>query len=225
METYSTEEQQLQRLKDWWKKNGNSVLIGILAAIVLVFGWQTWQAGKETRRQEASALYSQLLETMTVTQESRLGGDEAKLKAQQATMETLAEQLKSDYEQTEYAVFAAMMLAKEAVLSEDLSKAQAELEWALENTEIEATKIILNLRLARVLAAKELYDSALARLASLPEAQQLADYQEVRGDIQMAMGDFAKAKDSYSQALTLAGAGANNTILQMKLDNLESKGN
>lgn len=225
METYSTEEQQLQRLKDWWKKNGNSVLIGILAAIVLVFGWQTWKAGKETRRQEASALYSQLLEAVTVSQESRLSGEEEQLAAQQATLNTLADQLKTDYEKSEYAVFSAMILAKEAVLSKDLDLAQTELEWALEHTEVEATKLILNLRLARVLAAKEQYEPALAQLSSMPEGEKLGDYQAVRGDIQMAMGDLDSAKQSYTQAITLAGPGANNTILQMKLDHLESKGN
>ena len=35
-----TEEETVQAIKDWWKKNGSSLLIGVGAALAIVFGWQ-----------------------------------------------------------------------------------------------------------------------------------------------------------------------------------------
>ena len=222
MDTHSTEEQQIDYIKRWWKSNGNGVLIGIIAAIALVFGWQTFQASKETKRQEASAVYSQLVEALGVAQESRLSGDPDKLDAQQATIQTLAEQIRSDFGDTEYAVFAAMMLAKEAVFAKDLVAATAQLNWALEHTTIPATKSIVNLRLARLLAAEKDYEAALAKLDAVEPGVLADNYAEVRGDIYVSMGDTEKAVESYAKAMEMDSSsdGANRAILKIKHDSL-----
>ena len=38
-----TEEEQIEAIKQWWKKNGSSLLIGVGLALAIVFGWQAWQ--------------------------------------------------------------------------------------------------------------------------------------------------------------------------------------
>ena len=46
-----TEEEQIEAIKRWWKKNGSSLLLGIALALAIVFGWQAWQnhqAGAQT---------------------------------------------------------------------------------------------------------------------------------------------------------------------------------
>ena len=45
-----TEEEQVQAIKDWWKNNGSSLLIGIGAALAIVFGWQAWQNHQATNQ-------------------------------------------------------------------------------------------------------------------------------------------------------------------------------
>ena len=43
MADYETEEEQIEALKDWWRENGNSLLIGVAVALVAVFGFRGWQ--------------------------------------------------------------------------------------------------------------------------------------------------------------------------------------
>ena len=56
-----TEEEQIQAIKDWWKKNGSSLLIGIGAALAIVFGWQAWQNHQAQQRTEAANQFANLL--------------------------------------------------------------------------------------------------------------------------------------------------------------------
>ena len=56
-----TEEEQIQAIKDWWKKNGSSLLIGIGAALAIVFGWQAWQNSQAQQRTEAANQFANLL--------------------------------------------------------------------------------------------------------------------------------------------------------------------
>jgi predicted negative regulator of RcsB-dependent stress response len=34
-----TEEEQIAAIKNWWKENGNSLLMAVVAAIAIIFGW------------------------------------------------------------------------------------------------------------------------------------------------------------------------------------------
>ena len=61
MEIYDSEEEQVAALKAWWKENKNSVIIGAVLGISLVIGWNYWQAQKLKQAEQASALYSELL--------------------------------------------------------------------------------------------------------------------------------------------------------------------
>ena len=56
-----TEEEQVQAIKDWWKNNGSSLLIGIGAALAIVFGWQAWQNHQAQQRAEAANQFANLL--------------------------------------------------------------------------------------------------------------------------------------------------------------------
>ena len=62
-----TEEEQVQAIKDWWKKNGSSLLIGIGAALAIVFGWQAWQNHQAQQRTEAANQFANLLVDMAVS--------------------------------------------------------------------------------------------------------------------------------------------------------------
>lgn len=47
---HRTEEEQVAALKQWWKDNGNSLIIGVGLALAVVFGWKI--EGKETQTRQ-----------------------------------------------------------------------------------------------------------------------------------------------------------------------------
>ncbi len=222
MDVYS-EEQQIESIKKWWQKNGNSVLIGIALSIAAVLGWQTWKQNQQTDREAAAALYSQLLDAAELSRQARIDADQEKLKEQKTTLLHLGEQVKEEFSGTEYSVLSALMLAREHVFSGELDAAQKELEWANSQSQAQSLKLVINLRLARVLAAKEQYDAALKQLDAVTPGVQASAYEEVRGDIYLAQGDKDKARQAYQKALDQTSeeqAGNQRQILQMKYDNL-----
>ncbi|RLT92470.1 MAG: hypothetical protein D9N11_16215, partial [Ketobacter sp.] len=159
MDVYTTEEQQIEAIKKWWQTNGNSVLIGIALAIAAVLGYQTWNQNKQANSEAAAVLYGQVVEAATQADQNRLQGNSEELEGQLATLTHLGEQLKTDFSNSEYAVFGALMLAKEAMLGAKPEEAETQLRWAMEHTVSDATRLIANLRLVRVLAAQEQYDA------------------------------------------------------------------
>jgi len=191
---FSTEEEQIAALKKWWKDNGNSLLMGVGVALAIVFGWKAYQNSVIQEKTEASLMYQQLIGA--ATQSSIDDSDEAE------TVSYLAGELKAKFEDSEYAIYAAMFIAKERVEDKEYEKAQTELNWILSNTEDSRIKQITQARLARILSVLGQHDEALALLSS-PESAFEASYLEITGDIKKRMGDESAAIDAYKNAYVL----------------------
>lgn len=223
MDVYTTEEQQIEVIKKWWKTHGNSVLIGIVVAISAVLGWQLWNQNQRANGEAGAALYTQMVEAAGLVQQDRLEDKTAELEGHLATFKHLGGQLKENFASTEYGVFAALMLAREHVISKQLDEAVAELQWAREHTRSDGIALVVNLRLARALAAKGDYDAALKQLDTVKPGAQADAYEEVRGDIYLQSGEREKALAAYKKAMELSaakGEGASRPILKIKHDNL-----
>ena len=98
MEIYDTEEEQLDALKRWWKENGQSTIVGLVAGIAIILGWNYWQDHKKTQAGLASALYSQLIQDMASSKKD--------------SAEKIAERIKEQYPKTEYAAYSGLLQAK-----------------------------------------------------------------------------------------------------------------
>lgn len=225
MEVYRTEEEQVEAIKRWWKDNGNGILMGIGLAIALVFGWQSWQQNTRAKGEEASVLFSQMQEAsralLTMPATPVKEGEAPAENPQRVTFEHLAKQLKDEYAGSTYAVMAALMVARDKVDAGNAADAEKELRWALEQKPAEAISLIINLRLARVLAMKGELDNALALLEGIDPGAQKSTYEELRGDLYMAKGDVAKAREAYKAGLAAAAESSNNrALLKTKLDDL-----
>lgn len=223
MDVYTTEEQQIEAIKKWWKTNGNSVLIGIALAITAVLGWQTWNQNKEANQEAAAMMYGQLVEAAAGVQQKRLANDADALGEQVATFNHIGEELKTNFAGSEYAVFAALTMAKEFMFADEKEKAIEQLTWAKDNTQNQGIQLIANLRLARVLADQQQFDKALAQLDSVVPGVQADAYEEVRGDIYLAQGEAEKARAAYKKAMDLSATqnkGQSRPILKIKHDNL-----
>ena len=215
-ENYQTEEEQIEAIKRWWAENGKSTVVGIVLAVAAVFGWQGWQKQEQASTYAASALYQDLLQTVSQST-GKLEGEAL------ATAGHLADKLKSEYSSSVYAQFASLYKAQFAVNANNLDEAQAELRWVLQQNPSAELKAQTHLRLARVLLAKQQYEQALVELSGSSAGYE-ALFNEVKGDIHLAKGESQKAREFYLQAKALnteAAQGAANNLLELKLQQLQ----
>lgn len=221
MSEMRTEEEQVQAIKDWWKENGKSLVLGIGVALAAVVGWKGWQDRQAVEDENASVLYQNMLEA-TVSGITTMRNPEADTD-QLATAKHLAEQLKDEYESSTYAKFAALLQARLAVDAKDYDAALAEIEWVLSHEPTAEMKLIASMRKARLLAAKGETDSALSLLNGLQAGRFQASIEELKGDLLLTKGDKNAARTAYQaadKALEQAGA---RPLLTMKLDDLAVK--
>lgn len=216
MEGYRTEEEQVAALKKWWKDNGNSLLIGIGLALFLIFGWKSWQQWEVEQKAAASSLYQELLEA----QFSSPDPDTAK-----GTTQLVAGKLKDEYQSSEYAGYAALFLAKEAVNASDYETAIAELQWYLDNRPESPMHTIVKTRIAKVKAAQGDYSGALAALPTTVAPSMVPLVKETEGDILLANGQSDEALAAYQTAKQeLVKQDRTRPLLDIKLADLGKAG-
>ena len=206
-----SEEEQVEALKRWWNENGKSLLAGIAIAILGVVGWNYYQDSQRQEAETASAYYQRLLGNASASQM----GD-----AERSAIKQDAHTLKGEYSESVYAHYAALMLAKVAVVEGDLEKAETELRWVLSHAEEGELVELANLRLSQVLQAQGRLDEALALVEDKADAWQ-GRRLEVKGDILLAQGEKSGARSAYEKAKKVATEqGANTALLSLKIDNL-----
>lgn len=202
MEIYSSEEQQVEAIKRFWNEYGKAILGGVVIGLAALYGWRYYQAEQRASAEALSASYAQLIQQQSSNEEWL---------AQAQSF--IAEQGSSNY-----AVFAALLAAKEAVNASNLPEAIKQLSWVQQNTTDASVKAIAQIRLARVQRETGDYVAALATLNQTVPASFAAQQAELKGDVLQASGDLPAAKAAYQQAL--AQAGQNTQLLQIKLDEL-----
>ncbi|MBD3648675.1 MAG: tetratricopeptide repeat protein, partial [Pseudomonadales bacterium] len=170
-----TEEEQLEALKKWFEENGTSLIVGIVLALGGVFGYQAWQSEVRETGEEASALYQDLVDTVAVSPMEQLSEDQV------STAQFIADQLKTDFEDTTYAHFAAMFMARIAAEGNDLESAASELRWVLEQGPEESIELIVRPRLARLLLAQDKPDEAMQVPEGRDPGAHESTWAEVRG--------------------------------------------
>ncbi len=216
MEPYQSEDEQLEALKRWWKENGQSTVIGVVAAIVIVFGWRGWQDHQQDQSEAASQLYTSLLEA------DRLATENDK---QRATASHLAEQLKTEYPDSGYAVMAAMHSARYAVMNEQWSEAEQQLQWVLDEAEADDLKMIASYRLAKIRYQQGELESALELTNGLTGKGLAPAALELQGDIYQAMNRKEQALAAYREAqskLDMMDKPVSNPLLEMKIVDLSA---
>lgn len=207
-----TEEETVQAIKDWWKKNGSSLLIGIAAALAIVFGWQAWQNHQMQQRTEAASQFAELINAYSdETDENRAD-----------TVAYIAKELQEEYSDSAFAIYGMLMLARQQVMDQGDPEAAIEsLTWAQEKAgESGPLTLVVRNRLARAQFAAEKYDEALATIDSVNDAGSFsAIFTELRGDILLAQGNREGAREAYLAAREQNQQGRSG-ILELKLSDL-----
>ena len=207
-----TDEETVQALKDWWKQNGASLLIGVGAALAIVFGWQAWQNQQMQHRTEAASQFANLINTYTdESQENRA-----------ETVEFVASTLREDYADSAYAIYGSLILAKQQLMDQnDAEAAISTLEWANGQADQSSPlSLIIRSRLARAQFDVEQYDAALSTIDGAANADSFgAIFSELRGDILLAQGNSEQAREAYLKAREQSGA-ERSGVLELKLADL-----
>lgn len=217
MDTYRSEEEQVEALKRWFRENGRSILLAIVIALVAVFGYRYWQDSRMLKREAAGAEYEQLKGAIRSWDND--GKPETLI-----TAKTLAEKLKNDFSSTTYAHFAALLKARLAVKENDLAGAESELRWVLDHKPPADLAALAQVRLARVLHAKGDDTGALALIEAAKPNSYSFMFEKARGDILLAKGDTAGARTAYEKAKELEkqlDKPVNDALLDMKLADLK----
>lgn len=210
-----SEEEQLESLKEWWRKNGKSMIIGTLVAIAGVGGWKGWENYQLNNAETASQLYTELNNVvMNATGDQR-----------QQEADALIERLTNDFSNSVYSDYARLFAARLAVERDELDEAQAHLRSALDSTKVDAIELVVRLRLARILNSQEKVDDALNLLDVTDAGGFTAEFQSLRGDLLMSKGDALQAREAYQRALDASrAAGESTPLVEMKLDSLAAHG-
>ncbi|MGH8172105.1 MAG: YfgM family protein [Rhodanobacteraceae bacterium] len=201
------EHEQGELVQKWLRENAMSIAIGIVLGLLLIFGWQQWKVHRVRVAAQAAATYQALIDAQVANRT-----DDAL---------NIADNLRKEYPDSAYAVFAAMRQADMANAGGDLKSAATDLEWAREHAKTPVLKALATINLARAKLGQNEADAALKLVDGLPKTDYTAIAADLRGDILVKLSRNDDARAAYQDALAhLDAQSPNRTFVQMKLDNL-----
>jgi predicted negative regulator of RcsB-dependent stress response len=209
LENEFQENDDIERLKSWWKNYGSALVIGVALGTTALFGYRYWNQYQFDQAAKASALYDQVVYQMkqnNADQAAAIGG-----------------QILDGYDSTPYAGMAALLLAKISYDSGDVANARRQLTWAMENAEVDATRHAARIRLARLMGEAGETDAALALIAVTDRGGFESEYSELQGDLLASQGKQEEARAAYASALAGNNTREYAAILQMKIADLGQK--
>lgn len=207
MAIYDSEEEQLEALKAWWKENGTSTIVGVIVGIALITGWNYWRLYKQKKVAQASETYSQLVNSLEANSQS--------------ATEPLSKRLHDEYGDSVYAAYAGLQQAKLKVQKGDLAGAKAILQEVVGQSNKELSHIA-RIRLIRLMLATGEYEQGLQLINEVDPAVKAgfaASYDELAGDLYVAMDRLDEARTAYQNALN---SGDQSPLLKIKIDDLSA---
>lgn len=205
-----TDDEQVEKLKQWWKENGRSVIAGIVIGLGGLFGYRYWLDLREATAEAASTEFVQMMEALK-------SGDSGGATER-------ADILISEYSDTEYAMLAKFALARILVESGDYDLAQAQLEQIIGTVGDAPLGFLARKRLASVQLQAAQPEQALVTLAVVFPPAFSAGVDELKGDIYARQGKIEEAANAYREALSATPGPANGEFVQQKLDDLGATG-
>jgi len=211
MSRYETEEEQVDAIKAWWKKNGTSLLASVLVLVVAFTGWRYWNNYNQVQATNASSMFEVM-----------------QLNMQQGTFgEVSREALKLMQEQPEspYASAAALLLAKYSFSKGEFAEAQQHLEWVNEHAKDTTIKDTAMMRLARLLADQKQFDEAQSVLDQISVSQlnasEKSHFDYILGVIALEKADIPAAIDAFTSVIENKGTSKTlQGLAQIQLDDL-----
>jgi predicted negative regulator of RcsB-dependent stress response len=206
VEVYSTENEQVDAIKQFFKNYGLTIVLAAVIGFGGVFGWKYWQSHQTNRLQESAGAFATVSEALAKPTPENIA---------------LAEKFVTDTNDI-YGALASLELAQIAIDANDLVSGERHLTNAVAKVKNDAFADMLNLRLARVQLALDKTDAALVSLEQVKGKAWNGMKNYIRGDVLAKKGDNAGATTAYRSALTDENAGAIRSLVELKLNNLSN---
>lgn len=201
------EQEQLDELKAWWKKNGIWIIAGLTVFVLATAGWRGWQTWTYKQSAEASMLFDQAMQAVMM--------NDAK------TIKDVTGQIMEHYDRSAYAAPAAWLAGRINHEAGDLKSASAQYRYALEHARDPGQEQLARLRLAAVLLDDKDHAGALKLLDQPHDAAFAGLHAQLKGDVLAAQGKTEEARAAYQVALEKLGqASPLKPLLEIKLDGL-----
>ena len=188
------EDEQTEKIRHWWKKNGSAIIVGLVLGIGSVAGYQGWGVYQTRQAEAASDLYQEMLRSLE---------NEALTRVRES-----ADRLISKYGSTAYADAASLMLARLDVEAGQPEQAGHHLSRVIDHSKDSAMQHIARLRLVTLALDQGDLKWADQLLKIQPMGGFESRYDELRGDIFTARNDLKNARNAYQSALENAVAGS-----------------
>jgi predicted negative regulator of RcsB-dependent stress response len=203
--------EQGERVQQWLRQNGLSIVVGIVIGLVAIFGWQQWRKHQVNHQAAASQLYVNLRTAQAAGQTDQANA--------------LITQLMKDYADSPYALFAVSDRAVDDVRAKHLDKALVSLDWAQQHAKSPTLKALVNLRIARVQLAQGNAQQAITTLGQISANDYPGLVEELRGDALVKLKRPDDARKAYQAAEAALGKSElQGGDLQMKIDDLAVAG-
>lgn len=204
------EYEQGEQVRQWVKENGAAIVVGVVLALALIFGYRRWQAHEVNTEVQAASQFA-------LVQNGVQANDKQAVAAASAALDNLQKK----FPKTVYAAFASAAMAEYEVGQNQLQPAIRDLQWAVAHSKQPALKGLFSLRLARALLADGQAQQGLAALDGVTTGDYAAVAEELRGDALLKLGKPDAARTAYQGAMAKLDQDApGRNVVQMKLDNL-----
>jgi predicted negative regulator of RcsB-dependent stress response len=191
MSEHHFEQEEVDRLKDWWKRHGSWVSAVFALTMIAIAGWRAWGWYEDKQSREAAEIYDRVV----------IAASKADLQALKQESGSLFEQ----YPKTAYAPLAALLSAKQHALGGDLKTATTLLQWVVEKSKDAGLVAVARLRLAAVLLEDAKAAEALAVLDAMKSDKGAESFDlsrlDRRGDVLLALGRKEEALKAWEEAL------------------------
>tara|TARA_B100000242_G_scaffold258457_1_gene202770 strand:- start:154 stop:864 length:711 start_codon:yes stop_codon:yes gene_type:complete len=198
---YISDEEQMNRFKEWWNEYGTLLLILVGLAIASIVGWNVYSDNRQQNIEASTSLYAEYVDAT------------AEAKA------AIAQQIKAEFPGTSVHSLVALDEAKKAADDENLAAAIQALVEARDAAPDALLAELAMIRLAKVQYAQGNSEEALQTLQSVRNRGYKSWALELTGDIYLAEGKSEQAFAAYSSALNGMEDDNNRPFLEIKLNN------
>lgn len=206
----STEEEQVDQIKQFFRENGLFMLIAVILVVGGNIGYDYYETSERTAAEAASLDFSNFQKTVDEVVATGSGREDAL---------AMGEAIKADHPGTAYAALGALQLARLYFDDKAYAEAETELSFAADSS-ISLIAPLARIRLAKVILAQSEFERALQALGDDTGLSGYASaWHETRGDILFEMGRKDEARQNYQFAVSTGG----DNVLQsltMKLEDL-----